>query len=412
MNPMLFKLSKSKKQVVLLYSSSVVGLLLGVTVSVLNTRFLSPVEYGDVRYVQNIINFISSLLLVGFFTSGSRLLAISDGEKEKKRIRGIMCVILAITVSIVMLSMLVMALYTNIVEKPNLTYLFLVAIPVCGNVLMLNYVNTTAQGDNHILRMSIARLLPSLLYCGIAFLIYHFYGATPARMLLLFNGLAIVTLFLIIVSTKPSFKDLKGSFKILNEENKAYGFNVYLGGLVAVSTQYVAGITLGAFCENNANVGFYTLALSLSAPMAMLPGIIGTTHFKKFSRTNKIDTKVIKASVGITVLTLALFLVFIKYIVGFLYNDSYSSVSAYASILAFGTSFHGFGDMFNRFLCSHGCGKEIRNSAIACGVTSIVGYLLLVYFFNIFGAIITRLVGSLVYLVYMIIYYKRFTKTS
>lgn len=409
---MKINITESKKQVALLYSTSVIGLFLGVTVSVLNTRFLSPVEYGDVRYVYNIINFVSSLLLVGYFTSGSRLLAVSDDEQGKRRIRGIMCIILAITIFMVMLSMLAMAFYTSIVEKPNLSYLFLVAIPVCGNVLMLNYVNTTAQGDNHIRRMSIARLLPSLLYCGIAFLIYHFYGATPARMLILYNGLAIITLFFVIVSTKPSFKDLKGSFKLLNEENKAYGFNVYLGGLVAVSTQYVAGITLGAFCEDNANVGFYTLALSLSAPMAMLPGIIGTTHFKKFSRTSKIDTKVLKASVGITILTLVLFLVFIKYIVGFLYNDSYASVSTYASILAFGTSFHGFGDMFNRFLGSHGRGKEIRNSAIVCGITSIAGYLILVYYFNIIGAIITRIAGSLVYLTCMIIYYKKFTKAS
>lgn len=405
-------ISKSKQQVALLYTTSIVGLLLGVTVSVLNTRFLSPVEYGDVRYVQNIINFVSSLLLVGYFTSGSRLLAISDDEQGKRRIRGIMCVILAITIFMVMLSMLVMAVYTNIVEKPNLSYLFLIAIPVCGNVLMLNYVNTTAQGDNHIVRMAIARLAPSLLYCAIAFLIYHFYGATPARMLLLFNGLAIVTLFFVIISTKPSFKDLRGSFKTLNEENKAYGFNVYLGSLVAVSTQYIAGITLGAYCEDNANVGFYTLALSLSAPMAMLPGIIGTTHFKKFSRTNIIDTKVIKASVGITILTLILFLAFIKYIVGFLYNDSYSSVSVYASILAFGTSFHGFGDMFNRFLGSHGRGKEIRNSAIACGITSIAGYLILVYYFGIYGAIATRIAGSLVYLLCMVYYYVKTTRVK
>ena len=405
-------ISKSKKQVALLFSTSVMGMLLGVTVSALNTRFLSPVEYGDVRYVQNIINFVSSLLLVGFFVSGSRLLAISDDEQYKRKIRGIMCVILTITISIVMLSMLMMSIYTSIVDKPNLPFLFLIAIPVCGNVLMSNYVNTTAQGDNHIMRISLARLTPSLLYCIVAFLIYHYYGATPARMLLLFNGLSVITLFFIILSTKPSFKNLKESFKLLREENKSYGFNVYLGSLVAVSTQYIAGIALGAYCENNANVGFYTLALSLSTPMSLLPGIIGTTQFKKFSRVDKIDSKVIKASVGITILTLILFLIFIKYIVGFLYNESYSSVSTYSSYLAFGTCLHGFGDMFNRFLGSHGRGKEIRNSAIACGAISIVGYAVLVYFFNINGAIITRMAGSFVYFLCMIIYYIRFTKSS
>ena len=81
----------------------------------------------------------------------------------------------------------------------------------------------------------------------------------------------------------------------------------------------------------------------------------------------------------------------------------------YASILAFGTSFHGFGDMFNRFLGSHGRGKEIRNSAIACGITSIAGYLILVYYFGIYGAIATRITGSLVYLLCMVYYYLRTT---
>lgn len=403
-------LSKSKKQVVLLFCSSIIGMLLGIVVSVLNTRFLSPEEYGDVRYVQNIINFVSSLLLFGYFTSGSRLLAIDDNENRRRCIRGTMCVILGIAIAIVAFSMLFMAIYTNRVDKTNLSYLFFVTIPVCGNVLMLNYINTTAQGDNHIVRISVARLIPSFLYLLIAFTIYYYYGATSALMLLLYNGCAVITLSFVIISTKPSFHNLKQSYKLLKDENKTYGLNVYLGSLVAVSTQYIAGITLGAFCDNNVNVGFYTLALSFSAPMSMLPGIIGTTHFRQFSREGEISRKLIKYSICITVITLVLFLLFIKYIVGFLYNDNYSAVSKYASFLAVGTCFHGFGDMLNRFLGSHGKGKEIRNGAIACGVTSILGYLVLVYYFNIYGAIVTRIVGSFVYFACMAHYYIRCSK--
>lgn len=387
-------------------------MLLGIVVSVLNTRFLSPENYGDVRYVQNIINFVSSLLLLGYFTSGSRLLAIEDNEEKKRRIRGIMCVILTITVSIVALSMLLMALYTGIRNKPALSELFLIAIPVCGNVLMLSYINTTAQGDNHIARISIARLIPSCLYLLFAFLVFKEFGATPALMLLLYNGIAIITLGCVIISTKPSFRNLKNTFFLLNEENTTYGFNVYLGSLVAVSTQYIAGITLGAFCEDNANVGFYTLALSFSMPMSMLPGIIGTTQFKNFSRVEKISSDVIKYSTVITLITLILFLVFIKYIINFLYSQDYYSVGKYASLLAVGTCFHGFGDMFNRFLGAHGKGKEIRNGAIACGITSILGYLILVYFFKIYGAIATRIASSVVYFLCMIYYYNRYVNNN
>ena len=89
-------LSKQNKQVVELYISTFVGTLLGVVSSIINTRFLDPVNYGDVRYVQNIINLIAALLLFGYFLSGSRLLALSNDEAYSRRIRGAMVVILLI----------------------------------------------------------------------------------------------------------------------------------------------------------------------------------------------------------------------------------------------------------------------------------------------------------------------------
>ena len=61
------QLTKQRKQILVLYISSLAGVLLGMINSVINTRALAPGPYGDVRYVQNIISFISSLLLVGFF---------------------------------------------------------------------------------------------------------------------------------------------------------------------------------------------------------------------------------------------------------------------------------------------------------------------------------------------------------
>ena len=57
------KFTKQTKQVVILYASTLSGVLLGVVASIINTRFLSQADYGDVSYVQNIINFIASLLL-------------------------------------------------------------------------------------------------------------------------------------------------------------------------------------------------------------------------------------------------------------------------------------------------------------------------------------------------------------
>lgn len=399
-------ISNQKNQVLFLYGSSIIGLVLGMLVSVINTRYLTPEQYGDVRYVQNMISFISGLLLFGYFVSGSRLLALSQSEDYSRKIRGIMVAILGIAVVILMLCMLGFS-GTNYFfsGKEELGLMFLVAVPVCGNVLMLNYINTTAQGDNHIGRISLARLLPAILYCIVAYPIFYYFGATGNLMLLLYNGTAIIVLLSIIFSTRPSFKSLGSSFKILNKENKTYGFNVYLGSVVGVSTQYIAGITLGQFCENNANVGFYTLALTLATPLSMLPSIIGTTYFKRFAREDRISKMVMSCSIAITALSLLCYWILIKYVVAIMYSEDYSSVSVIASYLAIATSIHGFGDMINRFLGAHGKGKDIRNSAFICGFIAVVGNILFVYLWDIKGAIFTRILLSLAYTGTMLYYY-------
>ncbi len=407
------QVSKQQKQVVLLYVSTVLGVIVGILSSVLNTRSLPPELYGNVRYVQNIITFVSSLLLVGFFVSGSRLLALSKDEQYSRRIRGIMCVILAITIGVVMITMSVMYLHTRLNNaSSSMLNLYLIAIPLCGTTLMLNYVNTTAQGDNHIGRISIARLLPSTLYVIVAYFTFRHFGATPELMLFLFNGIAVIVLLFVIISTKPSFRNLKSSFSILQEENRHYGFNVYLGSLASVSTGYIAGITLGLFCENNANVGFYTLAQTMAAPLAMLPAIIGTTYFKRFASENSISKKVLITSIGLTALSCLLFILLIKYVVMFLYNESYYCVASYSSWLVLGTCVHGLGDMFNRFLGAHGLGKQLRNGAFACGAVLLFGSIVLVFYFQIEGAILTKILSSTVYLLFMCYYYSKFLNSN
>ena len=209
-------MASQKKQVVILYISSLIGTALGMLSSVINTRALIPEQYGDFRYIQNIIAFISSLLLFGYFISGSRLLALSKDEDYSRRIRGAMCAVLGGSQLIIMLFMLCLYFISDF-NNNSIAPLYLVTIPVCGNVIMLNYINTTAQGDNHIGRIAAARLLPTAIYVLVAYFIYMKLNATPMLMLLLYNGIAVTTLLAIIISTKPTFKNLRESFKLLNE---------------------------------------------------------------------------------------------------------------------------------------------------------------------------------------------------
>ena len=124
-----------RRQITTLYVSTLGGILLGVLASIVNTRYLAPADYGDVRYVQNIINFVATFLILGYFLSGARLMALSDDRQYVGRIKGMMIVILAI--ACIVLSIAMPVNYFLHTDRPAVAMLFLVSMPVCFTPLLL-----------------------------------------------------------------------------------------------------------------------------------------------------------------------------------------------------------------------------------------------------------------------------------
>ena len=402
--------SQQKRQVAILYGSSLLGVVLGVLCSIVNTRFLSPADYGDVRYVQNIINFVATFLLFGYFLSGARLMALSDDRDYVGRVKGMMILILAAACLVLCIAMPVN--YFLHADRPQVAWLFLLSMPVCFYPLFLNYIDQTAQGDNQIGLLSLARLMPYLLYVPVGYVVYSVYGATSDRMVLLQWGIYCMVYVVIIIATKPLFRRLAPVWRDLTEENRKYGMQLYIGSLVMVATNYLAGISLGYFNEDNSEVGFYTLALTVTSPLTALPTIVGTTYFKRFAKQPFIPKKMIVATIGMTAATCIAFVLLIHPVVTFLYTDRYAVVATYASFLSVGYCLHGLGDMFNRYLCSHGQGVSVRNASIINGVFKMFGYTLLVALFNTNGAIATTIMCDAIYFSCLIYYYLKFTKEA
>ena len=190
----------------MLYVATFMSTILNFVASKVNTDYLSPADYGNVRYVFNIIQLFSWVVLFGWFMSGSRLLALSDNRKYSARIRGAL-IILLIAASVMLM---IITSVSGLIHTGNNTIrtLFYCAIPVCMYPLLTNYINTTAQGDNHIGRLALARLLPVLCYIPLALLVYGRYGADSRTVIWMHWGVCAAVIIIIIISTRPSFHDL------------------------------------------------------------------------------------------------------------------------------------------------------------------------------------------------------------
>ena len=400
---------KKPKQVGSLYTSMVTGIIIGIGVSVINTRFLGPQQYGDLKFLQNLFGFVVTFLTLGVFVSGSRLLALKKNGPIKNQL---VCslLILAAAISVVLIvALFIFSFFEEQIFHNELERIIRIFSPLLFvfpfKLCLLNIM----QGDNRIYELSIFQLSPKVLYllAAIAFNYFVPLSLTSALGIQLF-ALALMILIMII-RFKPKFVNIKKNILIIWQQNKTYGFHDYIGTIVGTASAYLGNLSIGYFI-NNTNVGYFSLAVAITAPLVMIPNAVGTTLFRDFANRNSIPKKVTAVTIVLSIAAFIFFILIIKKLILLLYSSEYIAVVPVAYLVSIGSFFHGFGDYITRFMAAHGKGKDLRNCAFTVGISNIIGYLLLVYYFGVKGAAITRLTSGIIYLGVMIHFYKKLKK--
>lgn len=394
-----------------MYGASILAIVLGFLVSIFNSRVLGPEKFGDYKFIQTVATLIASLVSVGFFISLTRLLAINKEKIKEAKFIGLFVVIFGIVSVIGMVLMLVFSLIEPYYFEHGLDKKFRIFFFIIPAILGLLALKEILKGMHKIYALSIISFVPALLYIAIIYPLSRVITITLDQVLLISYGVGIVVVTFYIIRLKPDFSFKKSITKELFVENKMNGRPIYYGSIAGVATQHIAGISISYFMDN-IQVGFFMLAMTICKPILMIPSVIGTVYFKKFATIRKIPKKVFSFSLLSTFGALLVFYLLIEQVVITFYSEDYLSVSAISKVLILAFIFHGMGDLFNRFLGAKGKGKLLRNAAYVVGVINVLGYTILVKFFNLNGAILTKILASGAYMIVMGIYYFRFVKNK
>ncbi|MFT5726133.1 MAG: O-antigen/teichoic acid export membrane protein [Desulforhopalus sp.] len=408
-----YKKNKRFKQVLGLFSVNLIGLPLGVITSIVVTRYLGPKGYGDFQFVHSIFNFAIIIFTMGFFQAGNRALVLNNDRQKAKEYYGAVLIIAGGLFIIMSISIVLYALNDPNVQEKNLRHFLLYATPFGWVFLLMKYFETLFQADNRIRLLAIMRL-----FSKIGFLI-----TTVFVYLLLinleYNRLAIIWICFLITQITVycyilcklgiSFSNTRlRLFEIWNH-NRSFGFNVYLGSLFAVGFSSLSGVLISYFGVDNSGVGFYSLALAFSAPLAFIPNTIATTHYKDFSNQKCIPPKLLWITLAMSFSALAGLWIIVGPFVHYFYGKEFIGVIKLSFIVSIGVILHGMADFFNRYLGANGQGKSLRNSSFYVGASVLVFNLLLIPKWGEYGAAYTRIISGSVYLFAMVLYYRVFT---
>ena len=401
--------SKTGKQTSMLYGSQIAILGLGIVIGVINTRSLGPVDYGMLSFILALISFVSLFFEFGFFSAGTRLLAIANDERKERECIGSLVLI---TVGIALLFSLATFFLSFFVDSIFHTHigniLRIISILVC--IFPFQYmIQQVYQGTNKIGRLSAYNVAPIVWYLIGALIVINLFQLTVYIALLLnLSGIILATI-VVIRRLKPSFNDLRKNTGLLWKETKEYGFHVYIGRIAGVSTYQLDKIFISYFV-NTTWVGFYSLAMSMTMPMALLSRSLSITLFKDFAHLERIPKKIIYYNF-LWLLCCVIGLVALgKFIIVFLFSDKFISSASLILPLALAGFFQGMYQPYNMFMAAHRKGEWMRNISFIMAGVNLAGNIILIPLWEAMGAAIASIIGNSVYYFLSIFYYRKYKK--
>lgn len=387
--------------------SNFIILILTFLINIIIAKKIQPNIYGEYRYVINYLLMIPGLINFGYVNSVGRISAMSQ-EGEQSRISGY-----GLTVNfIISLIYVILSIPIMIIMKKNgilnITWYLIYFTPY----IILSTFQLTVQailtGQNRIYSLSIFNLIPqTLLFFVIIIQIYIFKYTSTLTLLMpyiVINGLAIIYR---IFKCNPIKVKSSQSFLALREENRQFGFKVYLGSIFGVIIGQIISLISGSYLGLE-KYAYFSLAFSFVAPFQMLASTFGTVLYKSNVTRKRLSLSLFLFVISLNLIAYLFFYVLIDNYFITIFSNSYIQSLFYIKIMALYGILMGLGDFINRFLGAKGDGKSLMVGAILTGITILITSTSLVPLYEVDGLIYSYIISGVVYLLSMVIGYLKY----
>ncbi|TAL63223.1 MAG: hypothetical protein EPN85_00700 [Bacteroidetes bacterium] len=401
---------RSNKKIVyhtsILFFSQLIVIVLGFLTKGIQTRALTPENYGLYAFFTTLTGFFIFFFSIGLYPTMEVLLASNKDKQKEKELLGasfILTFILGILFSIFLFAI---SFFIDDLFHIEFGSLLRLLVPLCIAFPFRLLIPSLAIGSGKIEKVALFDFLCQLFF-SLALVVLFFFSTLNVMEIMLLNLLsALAAVVYIIFRFQPSFKNFPSRFNEIKSKNKEYGWHCYIGSVFSETSYRLDEIFITYFI-NATHLGFYSLANIICSPMVMLSSALSSALFKRFSDQKKIPPMVFIFNMIWIIISLSVLYFLSEFVVRILFGDKFSSVADYVMPLSVAYVLKTLYQPYS-FLAAKSKGREIRNVAVAEGIVSIMATIIFIPLWGVMGAIYASILARVVDAAGLSYYYKKY----
>lgn len=346
---------------------------------------LSTAGFGAFAVAQTILEYMSMLCEFGLFLPAARASAVSDAE-EQREIVGAAVVMYVPVAAIFVLGVLAVsafvdgALHVHAGGALRVTAIMAIGWPFVFVGLQLSQGVGKLQISAWTSLLSRVLLLTLLLVATLTGSRLSVTGALIMQDIGLLVGGALLVVWL-----RPRFRRLGARMLGLARAARAYGFQVYVGRVLAVGT-YNMDVLMLAALTNTRTVAHYALAGAIATAVGLPVTGFANALFSRMARSDRLDGSWLAFAWGLGLAAVPVTWALTHVAVGTIFASSYAPTVMLVVPLGLAQVVRGVTGVYIQFLSAHARGRELRNAALVLTVGNIVLNLALIPSFGAEGA--------------------------
>ena len=378
-----------------LSSSKLLGMFLGY-INIIFLGSLMPVnDFGIYKFYFHVLNFIAIFFEFGFFTAGSRLIALNDSHEKKKKLVSNLLVIMLILLFLNVILQIFLCYYgTGLFEIKIDNYL--ASSYILGSITITPFlIQQISQAIGAIKALSVYSLIVQMTFflylLNISILQIDMSIISLIKTNLFLQWIA---LFIYVYYIKDFIGKIEWElFHELFKEVKKYGLKVYLSRAVDTGTYSLDSLMIGMFFSST-EVAIYSIGISIfsSSTLAIFQsyGLILYKDLHKYSM-KELKQKILQIYYFSFFIIIFVFFLASLLVIYFL-NNEYHYVFNYLILIFLLTYISSNNQLYYYIFQAKGFGKEMVNISFIAIFLNIFGNLIFIPLYGISGAFIASLI--------------------